>query len=374
MVQRQDFTKPVPVILMFVALIGWIFAIYLLTARANLEEELAQQTQAVGTLDTLRVEVATLSSETARLSNERDIARTGAAEQVQLLRGLEQQIAVAEDDLTRNQTELNAVQQQVAPLRAEIVAFDTARTDTELRLAEVTEELASVGQRLTEARASEAEIQQQLLVMTDETARLTADSADAEARVQEARGAEADLQTRLVAETETFERMTSERDALARELEDLTLRRDVLAAENIAASEQRQSLQSVVTQLADDLATRGQQLAEIEQRISDAQLAEVTPPQSDVTMAPGSYTVGPLVLTLGADGRFGLRNDARGQEVIGTFTATQGRLTLTEPEGDVGATPFPIICSMVETAEGLILEGAGDESCAMSGLAIEAQE
>jgi hypothetical protein len=58
--------------------------------------------------------------------------------------------------LERKQSDLTDTEQQVAPLREIIAGFDIARADAEQRLSVRTQELADVGERLTEARASEA--------------------------------------------------------------------------------------------------------------------------------------------------------------------------------------------------------------------------
>ena len=58
------FNGPVPILLAIVAVIGWGFALYSANQRSNVQTELAQQNQAVGTLQSLRGEVTTLTSET----------------------------------------------------------------------------------------------------------------------------------------------------------------------------------------------------------------------------------------------------------------------------------------------------------------------
>jgi uncharacterized phage infection (PIP) family protein YhgE len=269
---------------------------------------------------------------------------------------------------------LTDTEQQVAPLREIIAGFDIARADAEQRLSVRTQELADVGERLTEARASEAALQQQLSVLTEETARLAAGSSEAEARVQEARDAEASLQTALTSATTELDRITAERDALVAELQEMTQRRDFLAADNAASTEQRDSIQAVVTLLSDDLAARSEQLAKVERRITDLQMRKSENATTDLPLQPGLYTVGPLEVTRGDDGRFVLLNDARGQKVTGGYTATEGLLTLTEAEGDTGTTPFPMTCALRQSGDGLVLEQSAEELCALVGLTIEVQQ
>ncbi len=374
MSDARTFRGPIPILLIIVALIGWGFALYLFNARSDLHTAIEQQNQAVGTLQSLRADVATLTSESDQLTGERDAVAAGFAEQQQQLIQLQTEISTTEIELEQKRADLAAIEQQVAPLREEIEGFDTARTDAEQRLSASTQELADVGERLTDARASEADLQEQLSVLTDENARLTAESSEAEMRMQEARDAEASLQTALTSATAEFARITAERDTLSQELLDLTQRRDVLAADNAAATEQRQSLQALVTQLSEDLAERSRQLIEVEERMTDLQAQEAPATLTDVSLEPGVYIAGPLAVTFGDDARFALRNEARGEEISGSYTVDNGRLTLTEAEGDVGTTPFPMICALRQSGDGLVLERAGDELCALAGLTLEAQE
>jgi predicted nucleic acid-binding Zn-ribbon protein len=368
------FKGPLPILLAIAAVIGWGFALYLVNARSSLQTELAQQNQSVGTLETLRGEVTALTLETDRISGERDAVGAGLAEQQQQLTGLQDQITAAESELEQKRSGLTEVEQQVAPLRAEIAGFDTARTEAEQRLSASTQELADVGERLTEARASEAVLRQQLSVLTDETARLTAGSSEAETRVQEARDAEASLQTTLTSATTDLDRITAERDALSQELQDMTQRRDLLAEDNAAATEQRQSVQAVIAQLSEGLAARSQQLAEVERRMAVLQARETPVDDSELTLEAGTYTVGPLMMTIGDDGGFVLRNETRGEEVTGTYAVNEGILTLSEASGDVGETPFPMTCALRQSADGLVLEQAGDQLCALAGLSLQAAE
>jgi len=374
MSQSTAFKGPVPILLAIAAVIGWGFVLYLASQQSDLKAELAQQNQAVGTLQLLRDEVTTLTSETDRLSGERDAAGAGLAEQQDQLTSLQQQIATVDAEFQQKQSDLASIEQQAAPLREEIAGFDTARAEAEKRLSDSSQELADVGERLTEARSGEADLQQQLAVLTDEAARLTNESSAAEARVQEARVAEASLQARLTSASTELGRIPAERDSLSKELQDMTTRRDLLTADNAAATEQRDSVQTVVTQLTEDLAARSQQLADIERRMGDLQARETPPVSTDVTLAPGVYTVGPLALTLGDDGRFVLRNDIRDEEITGTYTVIEARLVLTDAVGDIGTTPFPMTCALRRSGDDLVLDQAGDDLCALSGLTLESPE
>jgi predicted nucleic acid-binding Zn-ribbon protein len=406
MSETGAFSGPVPKLLAIAAVIGWAFALYAFNTQSNLQVELMRQNKAVGTLKSLQDEVTVLTTDTDRLTGERDVVGADLTTQQEQLAALMEQISTADIDLGQRQSELTTLDEQVSPLRDEIAAFDTARTEAEQRLSTSTQELADVGERLAEARTIEAEVQKQLSSLTDETARLTAESSDAQMRVQEARDAEASLQSTLAAATDEFARIKSERDTLSQAIDGMTQRRDQLVADNSAAAEQRESVQAMVTQLTEDLAARSQQLAEVERRVTDLQTQEDADPMaqeaitpdgqentdpaaqdstdtpaqenaadgSDVSLKPGVYTVGPLAVTLDDNGGFVLRNETRGEEITGSYAVADGNLTLSEPEGNIGTTPFPMTCALRQSEQGLMLEQSGDAPCALAGLSVEAQE
>jgi septal ring factor EnvC (AmiA/AmiB activator) len=371
---------PVPVVLAIVAVVGWGFALYLFTARSELQSELTRQNLAVGTLQSLQGEVVTLTSDRDRLMGERDTADAGLVERQQQLTQLQDQTTTAEGDLAQRQADMTAVEGQLEPLRAEIAGFDTARAESEQRLTESTQELADVGERLAEARAIEADLSQQLAALTEEAASLSADSSEAEARVQEARDAEASLQTAMVAAATELDRITAQHDDLANAVAAMTERRDMLAADNAAASEQRQSVQAIVTTLSEDLAVRSQQLAEVEQRMADLQAQDAPsdgePAESveEAGLAPGNYKAGPFALTLDDAGQFTLTNAAREGEITGRYEIGEDRFTLTDAEGGVGTAAFPMICAVASSESGMMLSRAQEGQCPMAGLTLALQE
>ena len=368
------FRGPVTISLAVLAVIGWGFALYVFSEKSKLQTQLTQHTQTSGTLQSLRAEVETLTSDKGRLTEEGEAAGASLSESQEQLALVQQQIASAQDERDHTQSDLDEIEEQLAPLRRELESFDSARAEAEQRLSASTQELASVGERLTGARANEADLQQQLSVLTDEAAQLTVESAEAESRVQEARDAEASLQASLTAATAEFERMTAEQSTMTKEILEMTQHRDLLAADNAAAAEQRQSVQTVVTQLTQDLAARSQQLAEVEQRINDLQLQNASPVTSEVTLKPGTYTAGSLKMTFEDDGQFILRNDTRGEEVTGRYSVNDALLTLVEAQGDIGTNSFPMMCALRQSDEGLVLERSGDGVCPLAGLKIEALE
>jgi Tfp pilus assembly protein PilO len=346
---------PVPVVLAIVAVVGWGFALYLFTARSELQSELTRQNLAVGTLQSLQGEVVTLTSDRDRLMGERDTADAGLVERQQQLTQLQDQTTTAEGDLGERQADMTAVEGQLEPLRAEIAGFDTARAESEQRLTESTQELADVGERLAEARAIEADLSQQLAALTEEAAS-------------------------LVAAATELDRITAQHDDLANAVAAMTERRDMLAADNAAASEQRQSVQAIVTTLSEDLAVRSQQLAEVEQRMADLQAQDAPsdgePAESveEAGLAPGNYKAGPFALTLDDAGQFTLTNSAREGEITGRYEIGEDRFTLSDAQGGVGTAAFPMICAVASSESGMMLSRAQEGQCPMAGLTLALQE
>jgi TolA-binding protein len=177
----------------------------------------------------------------------------------------------------------------------------------------------------------------------------------------------------------------------------MTQRRDQLAADTLAAEEQQQSVQAIITQLSDDLATRSQHLSDIEQRIADLQDqseqddqqtqvqdtqdqessdqdAEAQPnEQAATTLAPGSYSSGAISMILAEDGGFTLSHAERDEEVAGLYEASEGQLTLSDAKGDVGTTIFPMTCGVQRAEAGFTIAQVGEQVCPLAGLTWQTQ-
>lgn len=393
----DEMKRPVPIMLGIVAIVGWIYAFVLMGERTDLRTNLADQTQAVGTVEDLQGEAAALSSETDALTAQRNEISAEITTQQSSMSNLESEVAAAQSNLDQITSEQSAIEDQITPMREEIAGFETARAEAENNLTAATQELADVGNRLTEARASQAQLQEQLSVLTDDTSRLAQEASDAEARVQQAREAEAASQTAVATATEQLEGLTAERDTVSKALEDMTQRRDQLMADTMAAEEQQQSVQAIITQLSDDLATRSQLLADIEQRITNLQDQSVQDDQNTqiqdtqdqessdqdaeaqsneqvaTTLAPGSYSSGAISMILTTDGRFTLSHEERDEEVAGRYLASEGQLTLSDAKGDVGTTTFPMICEVQSTQTGFEIVQTSEQVCPLAGLTWKAQ-
>ncbi len=383
----DEVKRPIPIMLGIVAIVGWIYVIVLLSERTDLRTDLVEQTQTVGTVEDLRREATALTSETDALKTQRDEVSAEITTQQSSLSNLESEVAAAQSNLDQITSEQSAIADQITPMREEIAGFETARAEAENNLTAATQELADVGNRLTEARASQAQLQEQLSVLTDDTSRLAQEASDAEVRVQEARAAEAASQTAVATATEQLEGLTAERDTVSKALEDMTQRRDQLMAATTAAEEQQQSVQAIITQLSDDLATRSQYLADIEQRITDLQDQSVQNDQDTqdqdteaqpheqaaTTLAPGSYSSGAISMILAEDGRFTLSHAERDEEVAGRYVASEGQLTLIDAKGDVGTTIFPMTCGVQRAEAGFALAQVGEQVCPLADLTWQTQ-
>jgi chromosome segregation ATPase len=397
MAMVDEMKRPIPIMLGIVAIVGWIYAFVLMGERTDLRTDLADQTQAVGTVEDLQREATALTSETDALTAQRDDISAEITTQRSRMSNLKIEVAAAQSHLDQITSEQSTIEDQITPMREEIAGFDTARAEAETNLTAATQELADVGSRLTEARASQAQLQEQLSVLTDDTSRLAQEASDAEVRVQKAREAEAASQTAVATAIEQLEGLTAERDSVSKALEDMTQRRDQLMADTMAAEEQQQSVQAIITQLSDDLATRSQILADIERRITDLQdqnaqenqdtqvqdTQEQEPSDQDVevqsneqaatTLAPGSYSSGAISMILAEDGQFTLSHAKREEEVAGRYEASEGQLTLIDAKGDVGTTIFPMTCGVQRAEAGFALAQVGEQVCPLAGLMWQTQ-
>lgn len=396
MAMVDEVKRPIPIILGIFAVVGWIFALVLLGERTNLRIALTDQTEAVGTIEKLQGEANEVSSEVEALVELRDEINAEITTQQSNLSSLQDDVATAQSSLDQAKSEQSAIEDQIAPMREEIAGFDAARAEAEKNMTDATQALAEVGDRLTEARETQAALQQQLSLLTDDTSRLAQEASDTEARVQEARDAEAASQAAVATATEQLDRITAERDTVSKALEDLTQRRDHLAADNTVAEEQRQSVQAIVTQLSDVLASRSQHLSDIEQRIADLQdpgtfeqgsqdspmqeqeisdhgAQARSEEQAAMTLEPGYYTGRAIEMMLAEDGRFTLSNADRGEEVTGRYEVSGGQLTLSDAEGDVGTTTFPMTCGIQRAETGFAFAQVGEQICPLAGLELETQ-
>ncbi len=132
-----------------------------------------------------------------------------------------------------------------------------------------------------------------------------------------------------------------------------------------AAQEQRTEVQDVVTTLSAQVASRGDELAQIEQRIQSLQQSGGGAARAQAAgLAPGQYTVGPVTATFAPDGTFQMSGSDKVRNVTGRYALEGGQLVLSEAEGDVGTARFPMTCAIADNEGGFALEDE-DGSCGL---------
>ncbi len=373
-----------------VAVLGWLLAIYFWTTRAQVENELARQVQMVGTAEEIDQRIAQLQAETTDAQTQRDAA-TSALEQEQRQQEETRERIAAELDEAQNeleatrgrleqaQAEMADLESQVEEMRAEQEAFEAERAQDDEVLAELdatiadareevaatSEELAEVGARLEDARGRESELQARLAELSAELADLTREATDSEQRVQAARLAEAELEQQKVSARAELEEIEAARETLDATVETLTQRRDELASDTEAAEAHMEATQNMVVELTLALAERGEQLAELEGRISEMQQAARSATDQEVSgLAFGTrYAHDQVTAIFDADGMYTMLNRRTGARASGEYELSEGILTLNEADGDLEGVEFPIRCAIEADASGFKLAQTDDESC-----------
>jgi septal ring factor EnvC (AmiA/AmiB activator) len=170
----QELRRPVPLILLAVAVLGWIVAISAIVAnqqnkrdstarieslerdRTATEQRFAELQASAGTAEDLASRIATAQTELQRIETQRDEAR-------QQLPAVEQQVNVARQQLAEVEGQVKArsdtlagllQQMQQAEQRQQSLAAEITRTEE--NIADRSRELAEVGNRLVGAREQEA--------------------------------------------------------------------------------------------------------------------------------------------------------------------------------------------------------------------------
>ncbi len=365
----RELKRPVPLVLLVAAVIGWIAVIGLLISgagtRSELEEvelarvavadELELQQAASGTLDALTVELAGTQAALDETTGQRDL-------RVIELDGLMAELDGTQATLEEETARLETVRAEIAPLDARLAEQDGLIAQAEGAAAARAEELAAVGARLEEARAQEAALRESVAALSTEAAALSAQAAQSETQVQQARDAEAGLRTELDGARGELATIAAERGTLEAAVADLDTRRTQLASDTDAAAEQRDALQQEVTDLSQRLAARSQDIAEMEARISELQrqgtAARAGEPAEEAAvtdLTPGTYAADDVTITLGADGRFTM-TPARGDPMSGEFARSGDRLTLSGIGAPASGYAIRMTCRIEETEGGFRLE------------------
>lgn len=386
---QTELRRPVPLALAVLAALGWlILIIYWFNASSDqraletrvveLEAELEQiASQFAAHRDANRShaelveEIETAETELAQLEVRRDRTAGEAADRAAELEQLEASLDTAQDEFAAARVALEEVEsdseaaRQVAEERAE-------------ELAEMSDELIRVGARLEESRASEAELLETLAELSEQASKQSALLSDAETRLQEAREEAATLEANLSEARAEAAELEQRQAALEESIDQQQEHRAVLTREIQQAEEQRQRLQGQVTELAQTLAQRGQQIADTEARLQDLQSeASQVVAASTSGLQPGRYlglsqSVPAVRINalFAEDGGFELTSSGRGgYSVAGQHELANGEVILSAAEGDLGTASFPMRCSIERRDAGFsIPTAAGDEGCLLAGV------
>ena len=228
---RSEFTRPIPLTLVIVAVIGWVIAIWALVSSNTAEQDYTTQitaleeerTAAVTALEEQEAaagDLAAIEAEVAAAETRLSEAEAGAEEMTERAQSLEEEIAASEErlaaleaDLSEQQATYTERQQEIDEWREAIEAGRAELTNVENQLAERTQEVSDVGARLESLRAEEAETRDTLAALTEEAAQRSEEAAQAEARIQEAREAEAAAREQIAALEEQLQALEAQVEA-----------------------------------------------------------------------------------------------------------------------------------------------------------------
>lgn len=375
---RSELRRPVPLILLVAAILGWAGVIFLAISRADIRSDLQQEVRTIeesriaiadqlagqqaasGTLDTLTIELEQARAGLAQASEERQTVQDDLTAQSGELEQTRQSLT---DDTAR----LAKVRAEIAPIDERIAGQDALIAEAEGNTAARTEELATVGARLEEARAQEATLQENVAALSGEAADLAGQAAESEAQMQEARDADAALREDLDRARGELAAIGEERTGLDAAVTDLSARREQLAADTSAAQAQRDALQQDVTDLTQTLSTRSGDLETMEARIASLQAegASVADRRS-VGLAAGTYVADGMVARFDADGGFTLSPEGM-PAMSGRYVYENDLLTFDDVAASAEGYAFPMICTIAFEPTGFRLaatEGA-ETGCAM---------
>lgn len=85
-------------------------------------------------------------------------------------------------------------------------------------------------------------------------------------------------------------------------------------------------------------------------------------PPADDTVRPASYVSDAVLLRLGPDGRFEMKELSGSRQASGHYVYDAGVLTLIDATGDVGTTRFPLHCQVQRTVSGFAVS-LGQSTC-----------
>ena len=266
---------------------------------------------------------------------------------------------------------MSAIQAELQNAEEQLQTRGSELAETEASISTQTQALTDIGERVSAARREEETLRSDLVALSEEAARLAEEAASAEARVQKAREAETSTQEELQAARIEFSRIAEERTALETELDTLVARRETLSTDIGAAEEQRQTLQRQVTELADNLKQRSEELATVEQRFEDVIGTHEGTAEEGGGIVPGEYHAGPIQAFFSSSGTFRMTSAGGGRNVTGRYSVADEVLTLEDAVGPTGSASFPMRCRIEPQDNGFRLAGEEGSCSVLKGIEFE---
>lgn len=271
-----------------------------------------------------------------------------------------------------------------------------------------------------------------LSTLQEEAASVSEKLAQSETRIQEARSAEADMQETAAQTSKQVADLEARKEDLTAAVSDLSTRRSDIQSDVSAAEEQRAKVQSELQDITQLLEARSDELVKVDSWIAEklggtsstsseaadtqaeaegntapaqqdsdgaskadddkaaatsesaktsGETAQATAEEADATardapthgstnIAPGTYRTGDIEARFGSGGKFQTRNQERGTEVQGDYSAASGIVTLSNPKGDLRrGINFPLRCAVETDGPNFSLSNAGEESSSCGPLA-----
>lgn len=346
------------------ALLGWLLMLYFVSASASTQSDLDRQIALHGTAEEIEARIATLTTQADEATITRDANASELDAVSQRLQDAQTEVASLDEEAEALRQERQTLETELVTGREELAQIETGLSEAQDAVATTSQELSDVGERLQDARQQEAELQSGIAALTAEVAELTEEAAEAENRVQTARDAEASLEQSLLAAREEQQEIEATRETLQESVDALSQRREELAADTLAAEQQMKGLQDMTSELTRMLADRSEQLAVLEDRIAglqDEAGARVRADASSIVLDV-PYMHRTTSATFASDGTFEVRNMLNDDSINGHFDLSEDAITLSDVEGDMGDTAFPMTCAVSIDDAGFTLEDA-DGTC-----------
>ena len=136
--------------------------------------------------------------------------------------------------------------------------------------------------------------------------------------------------------------------------------------------------------MAQTLASRGEELSSLEQRITTVQQQNVErlsrqagdshPEQAgEARLQPGQYAAGRVTAVFEEEGTFKMQEANGPRAVQGQYAVESGILTLSDVHGDTGLVRFPMRCRVQAINGGFRLEAVENSCRELSGVTFEQQ-